>query len=473
MDIPDGGRFARRPNVIWVFADQLRAQALGYRGDPNVRTPNIDNMARQGMRFDCAVSGAPWCAPFRASLLAATYPHQNGVTATPGRLDPALPRVTDPFKEADYHTAYVGKWHVNGSNRRDHWISPEERRGFDYWMGYEGNNSQDEVYLFGTESDTPVRIRGYETDGLTDLLISHLTDHVGGPPVRHSGPTTLDTAREYQPFFATLSVQPPHDPYVTPHTGPADRATISPGRIELRPNVPPVQWIRDKAAVDLAGYYGMIENLDDNIGKLRTALKELGIDRETYIIFFSDHGDMLGGHGQWHKSSPWEESIRIPFIVSTAGHQYNMKAGVSDALVNHVDIAPTTLGLCGLDVPNWMQGYDYSRWCTHLESPFYCGEPDSESEPQSAYLQQIPPKRIENHTVTTPWRGIVTRDGWKYVCTPGNHWLLFNLVEDPYETVNRVWDLGYETERERCQEMLQQWIDRTGDGFDLPARIGE
>ena len=104
----------RKMNVIWVLDDSHRAQALSYRGDPNVRTPNIDSLARRGVRFDAAVAGAPWCGPFRASLMTGLYPHQCGVVQIPQQLDPSIPTITQPFKEAGYHTAFVGKWHLDG-----------------------------------------------------------------------------------------------------------------------------------------------------------------------------------------------------------------------------------------------------------------------------------------------------------------------------------------------------------------------
>ena len=163
-------RPVRRPNVIWVFGDQHRAHALSYRGDPNVFTPNIDNLAREGMRFDCAVSGAPWCSPFRGALMTGTYPHQNGVTQTPSPLDPAIPTVAMPFNDAGYHTAYVGKWHLDGSNARENCVPPERRGNFQYWMGYENNNNQNECYVYGSEGETPRRLDGYETDSLTTLF---------------------------------------------------------------------------------------------------------------------------------------------------------------------------------------------------------------------------------------------------------------------------------------------------------------
>ncbi|MCZ9340422.1 sulfatase-like hydrolase/transferase, partial [Streptomyces sp. TRM76130] len=174
------------------------------------------------------------------------------------------------------------------------------------------------------------RVPGYETDGLTDILLDWL------------GEQTRERAG--QPFFAVLSVQPPHNPYTAPAE---DMARHTPGEVRLRPNVPDVPRITERARRDLAGYYAAIERVDHNVGRVRAALDTLGLADRTYLVFLSDHGDLHGSHGQWHKTAPWEESIRIPFLIGgpSREHQYPNRP---DVPVNHVDIAPTTLGLCGL-----------------------------------------------------------------------------------------------------------------------------
>ncbi|HWL54807.1 MAG TPA: sulfatase [Chthoniobacteraceae bacterium] len=445
-------RTKQPPNVIWFLVDQLRAQALGYRGDPNVSTPNIDNLARESRRFDAAVSGSPWCSPFRGALLTGLYPHRNGVTRTPLPLDPSLPTIAAPFREAGYHTAWIGKWHLDGSNSREHYVPPERRGGFDYWMGYENNNNQNEVFVYGSEDEHPRRLPGYETDSLTDLFIGHLKSHVGAPA----------PGRAYQPFFACLSVQPPHDPFVGPTNPGYLHTRYSPASIRLRENVPPVAWVQEAARLDAAGYYAMIENLDDNLGRLRMALKAFDIDRETYIVFFADHGEMLGSHAQWGKVSPWEESIRIPFLIGKVGGPQNTQVGITDAVLNHVDIAPTSLGLCGIAPPPGMVGYDYSGYCLPGKKADRAGEPDA------AFLQQICAV-THPHRVDRPWRGVVTRDGWKYVAQPGHDWLLHHLGEDPLELANYVFDPAYRERLGMMRERLREWMDRTGDTFAVPC----
>ncbi len=143
----------------------------------------------------------------------------------------------------------------------------------------------------------------------------------------------------------------------------------------------------------------MIENLDHNIGRVIEKLREKGMLNNTYVIFFSDHGDMLGSHGQFRKTVPYEEAVRVP------------------ALINHVDIAPTTLGLCDIDVPQWMEGTDYS---------FYrLLDKENTNEPDSAFIQSVVATGHPN-SIDKPWRGLVTRNGWKYVCFENMPWLLFN-----------------------------------------------
>jgi hypothetical protein len=114
-----------------------------------------------------------------------------------------------------------------------------------------------------------------------------------------------------------------------------------------------------------------------------------------------------------------------------------------------------------------MVGHDYSAHCILPDAPEYRGAPQPEAEPQSAFLQQIPPKPHRN-TTSQPWRAVVTRDGWKYACTPGTDWLLFDTAADPYEQANYVYDASVREQKERCHRLLAEWIDATGDRFPLP-----
>jgi len=443
---------AKPKNVIWVFGDQHRAQALGINGDSNVHTPNMDNLAMSGVHFTNAVSGFPLCCPARGSILTSKYPHE----CVPGhehRLPEDQPTIANVFNDAGYHTAYFGKWHLDGFNEAEgraamHIVPSERRGGFQTWVGYENNNSQYDCWVHGGEDENAFhyRLPGYETDALTDLFVDYLNER------GHDKRVGQD-----KPFFAALSVQPPHDPYIAPGN---NRRGHSASQVTLRPNVPDVTRVSEKAQKDLSGYYAMIENLDWNLGRVQKALTDNDLDFDTHIMFFSDHGDMHGSHGQFKKMTPHEEAIRIPFIISGEQPFYGRMTGDCSAPINHVDIAPTTLGLCGIDVPEWMAGTNYASYRLHGVHP--------KGEPDSAYLQSVIPTG-HGDSVDKPWRGIVTQDGWKYVCFEGMPWLMFNLNEDPYEQVNLAHNANYAGRRKKLNDRLKQWVDDTEDQFTLPT----
>ncbi|MBV7328809.1 sulfatase [Chloroflexi bacterium TSY] len=443
------------PNIIWIFGDQMRAQAMGFTGDPNVYTPNIDRLAAEGLSFTAAVGGCPLCCPYRGSLLSGRYPH-NAVPGHEYQLPPEYPTIATAFKENGYHTAYFGKWHVDGFKERTgraglHIVPPERRGQFDEWIGDENNNSQWDCWVHGGRGDDAFhyRLPGYETDELTNLLIDYID--------RRSNEAIASAQPDTTPFFAVLSVQPPHDPYVAPEEW---MRRHTPAELQLRPNVPDIPWLVDQARRDLAGYYGMIENLDWNLGRIRTALDEANLAHNTHIVFFSDHGDMHGSHGQFRKTSPWEESIRVPFIIGGHIPRYANKSGHLPVPINHVDIGPTSLGLCGIDKPDWMVGTDYSGYRLH--------DREITDEPDSAFLQLVVATG-HGYSTDRPWRGIVTRDGWKYAVLEGQPWMLFNLNEDPYEQANCAYNTRFAVERQRLQDRLAGWINDTGDAFELPA----
>ncbi len=438
---------SKRPNVLWIFGDQHRAQALGCHGDPNLHTPNIDILAGRGLMCQ-GIGGSPLCCPYRGSLLSSRYPHQ----CVPGHEYPypdGMPTVAQPFNDAGYHTAYIGKWHVDGHHERDgrgglHNIAPQRRGGFGQWLGYENNNDQWDCYVHGHDdagNEIPrYRLRGYETDELTNLTLDYLDQR----------------AADDQPFFCVLSVQPPHDPFQAP---PEFQGRHTPGELKMRPNVPNIPHIEGRARDRLAGYYAMIENLDWNVGRLVDGLRERGLLDHTHVIFFSDHGDMQGSHGQFAKTGPYEESLRVPMIFGGLAGRYGHGTGRSSALINHVDLGPTSLGLCGIDIPDWMQGTDYS----HLRLK----DRPKRQTPDSAYCGIVVPTG-HGDSVDRPWRAVVTTDGWKYVCLPHTPWLMFDLNTDPYEQVNLAHNSRFAAKRLELNEKLAKWVVDTNDAFPLP-----
>ncbi len=443
---------AERPNVIWLLADQHRAQAVAINGDPNVRTPNLDRLSVGGVNFTHAVSGMPLCCPFRGSLLTSRYPHE----CVPGHeypLPDGQPTIAEPFRSAGYRTAWFGKWHLAGLKEREgragtRIVPVSKRGGFDKWVGYENNNSQWDCWVHGGDGKDAFleRLPGYETDALMDLAIRYVQEQAAE---QRSG--------KGQPFFACLSVQPPHDPYGAPEQY---MANYNAARLELRPNVPRGGRTEATARRDLAGYYAMIENWDANIGRLRRALDQAGIAFRTHLMVFSDHGDMHGSHGMFRKMTVHEESIRTPMILGGEQQTYDGRSvGRPNAPLNHVDIAPTTLGLCGIGKPAWMRGHDYSG--------YRLSKRPKGTEPDSAFLQSVVPTG-HNNSVNKPWRGLLTRDGWKYACFEGVSWCLYNLNDDPFEQANLAHNNGLRAERRKMIARLKEWTASTADKFAYP-----
>ena len=366
-------------------------------------------------------------------------------------LDPKIPTLAHAFGEHGYRTAWFGKWHLDGFKEREgraafHSIPRERRGGFETWLGYENNNTAFDGWVHGHDGEREIArepLPGFETDALTDRLIDYLER---GVAATSSGVTT--------PFFAALSVQPPHDPYVAPEKWMQGKSA---GRIIFRPNVPEVKWVRKQAARELAGYYAAIENLDWNVGRIIAALDRLKLFSNTHILFFSDHGDMHGSHGLFRKTNPYEEAIRVPLIIGGIDRLYGLRRGQSGALVSNVDLAPTSLGLCGLPVPQDMRGRNLSG----------LRQGTAPAEPDSAFLQLVKPTG-HGDGIDRPWRGIVTNDGWKYTCLEGQPWMMFNLEQDPFEQVNLTLNSRFGVQRKRLHDRLKQWIGQTGDAFALP-----
>src|ERR1051326_1543911 len=290
----------RRPNVLFLLADEWRAQATGYHGDPNVRAPVLDSLAAQSVSFQNAVSGCAVCCPYRASLLTGQYPLTNGVFINDVELKPNGVTLGEAFTQAGYRTGFIGKWHLYGSpdgkyGRRQAYIPPEKHFGFDYWKACECTHDYNHSLYYEGSDPAPKYWPGYDAIAQTDDAITFIERQ----------------ARSADPFCLILSLGPPHFPYAT---APERYQEIYRGReIRLRPNVPADK--RPQAIDILRGYYAHMSALDDCFARLISALDRTRIAEDTLVVFTSDHGDMMLSQGLTTKLYPWDESIRVPFLL--------------------------------------------------------------------------------------------------------------------------------------------------------------
>ena len=416
-----------RPNVLFILPDQLRAQSLGCMGNSDVITPHIDQLAAEGMLFRQTFANTPVCCPARANLLTGKYAHRNGMVANDLRLRESETTIAELLRAAGYRTGFIGKWHLDGGPREPGYVPPGERRqGFDFWAAHECSHRHFDNHYF-RDDPTPLKLGKYEAEGWTDLAIQFL---------RQQG---------RQPFFLMLQVGPPHDPYKAPERY---EALYDPWRLVMRPNW--VEGIRMGSRQDISSYYAQITAVDDQVGRLLATLRELQLDAQTIVVLSSDHGDMLGSQGLRLKRKPWEESIRVPGIIR---YPARVRAGQqTDAILTHVDFAPTLLSLCGVRPPRSMQGEDLSRLLLGKGQPL----------PDSAFLQIFGP--FEGDGTPFGWRGVRT-DRYVYARQRQQPWVLYDLVRDPYQQQNLAGDPAYSRLQAEMERRLARWQRRTGDDW--------
>ncbi|MCL4691787.1 MAG: sulfatase [Candidatus Hydrogenedentes bacterium] len=429
-----GAETPRKPNVVYVFADQWRAQATGYAGDPNVQTPNIDVMAAQCLNLPNAVSGWPVCSPYRGSLITGQYPHVHGVFCNDVCLNRGSVSIAEAFKGAGYHTGYIGKWHLDGHGRSS-FIPRERRQGFEYWRVLECTHDYNQSYYYG-DSDEKLMWDGYDVFAQTRDAQQYIRDHAAKGP-----------------FALFLSWGPPHNPY---QTAPEEyHAMYDPATLELRPNVTPE--IEESARKDLAGYYAHCTALDQCVGDLRKTLRDEGIADDTIFVFTSDHGDMLGSQGEIRKQRPWDESLRVPFLIEYP-RVLGTDARSDELIINSPDIMPTLLGLSGIAVPRTVQGTDYS--------PVLRGE--SNYRPEGALMSCLNPfGEWTREKGGREYRGVRTMR-YTYVRSLDGPWLLYDNETDPYQMENLCNTPGAASVQARLDGLLNQILDDVGDEF-LPG----
>ncbi len=429
LTIPD------RPNVVYILTDQWRAKATGYNGDPNAITPDIDRLAAESIDFANAIGTSPVCTPARAVLLTGRYPTTTGMFMNDISLSPNEESIGKVFKKGGYETAYIGKWHVDGHGRASY-IPPERRQGFDYWKVLECTHDyQNSEYYAGDDPSIKVW-PGYDAFAQTDDACAYISRH------------------KEKPFFLVLSLGPPHFPH---HNAPKEiQAMISPEVVQFSPNVgfddaESEEFCRKEAA----GYYAHIAALDRCVGNVVAALAANDLEENTILIFASDHGEMMGSHnrGPFIKQIFWDESCRVPFLLRyprLTAHSQDQKVMTP---LGTVDIMPTLLSLCGLEIPDPVEGRDLSA----------CVRDRAEVEDHVALYMSVSPFSRQNY-LDPAYRAIRTRRH-TFVKTSEDEYYLFDDVEDPCQLNNLADNPEAAGVRKELEWQLRRQLEKIGDPF--------
>ena len=433
----------RPPNILFIIADQWRAQAFGFAGDPNVKTPNLDRFEKQCVNFTQAVAGMPVCSPTRATLLTGQRPQTHGIFLNDVPLDPKAVTLPKELKAGGYDTACIGKWHVDGHGRST-FIPPERRQGFDYWKVLECTHDYNKSPYYGDGTEKRMW-EGYDAIAQTHDAQSYLQNH----------------AKSEKPFLLWLAWGPPHNPY---ETAPAKyRAMFSPDKIVLRDNVPEAD--RAAARKDLAGYYAHCAALDDCIAELLETLRETGLDQNTIIVFTSDHGDMIQSQGQKRKQRPWEESARVPMLFRLP-ESLAIQPRRVDGTINTEDVMPTLLNLCGRPIPKSVEGFDFSGYLRGGADP----------SGGATLIRCITPFGEFTRAEGGREYREIRSPHFTYVRDLKGPWLLYDNVKDPLQRENLVGKPEHaklQAEQEaRLKQKLADQNDKFLPGADYIAKWG-
>jgi arylsulfatase A-like enzyme len=461
----------RRPNIVMILTDDHGAQAIGAYGSAIAATPRIDEIAESGWRLDHCFATNALCSPSRASILTGTYSHVNGVTTLVTPIDASQPTFVSQLKAAGYRTAMVGKWHMG-----EHEGSTPQ--AFDYWDILVGHEGQGEYWnpLFRSADGDRV-VEGYATDVITDLALDWLDSLEGDEPwcvlIYHKAPH-----RPWEP-------KPEHaarfrDAVAVPETFWDDYASRSSSTrralMRLADNLneedlkeaPPEGLSYEDAALwkyqrFMADYLACVASVDDNVGRVVERLRARGEFDDTLLMYASDQGFFLGEHGWFDKRFMYEESLRMPMLLS---YPRRLAGGrVLDELVTDVDFARTILDAAGVAAHPRMQGRSF--W------------PELVGEPAAAPVDGIYYRYWEHDDVfhhAPAHYGYRTRrhkliyyynDG---LGLPGTgaftyppEWELYDLELDPHELRNVAHDPAYREVREQLTRAM--WLEQ--------ARLGD
>jgi len=429
-----------KPNILFLFSDDQRADAVGAYGNRYIETPNLDRLANQGTKFTnnfCMGShhGAV-CAPSRAMLMSGkslfrVYDDLEGVTTMPMVLG-----------ENGYETFGTGKWH-NGEGP----FKAAFQKGKNIFFG--GMSDHFEVPIKDLKEDgtyTEQRTDGYSSELFTDATLEFLQEYA-------------ESERE-KPFFAYVSFTTPHDPrspiadyinYYGETSLPlpenySDKHPFDIGVMTIRDeNLG--EWPRSAAQVrrQLADYYAMITHMDQQIGKMLNFLEQEGLMENTLIIFSSDHGLAIGSHGLLGKQSLYEHSMKSPLIIKGPGIPANQ---TSDALLYLYDIFPTLCTYLDIETPEGVEGKSFLP----------------------VIRQEKRGVRESLFTTYAKFQRAVKDHRWKLIQYPELHYTqLFDLENDPYELNNLAYETAYAGKVEEMTELLKEWQKASGDTLPLNA----
>jgi arylsulfatase A-like enzyme len=410
----------RKPNIIFILTDDQKADAFGFAGNPIIRTPNMDDLARTGYYFKNAFVTTPICAASRATLFTGLYERTHDYTFGKPNLNDRYMYESYPYllRKAGYQTGFVGKFGVKvNPGIVDSMFHFSKQTAWPYIKKIDGK----EVHLADIEGNYAIDFIKSNKDQPFCLSLSFWAPHADdGAKEQYFWPSYCDT------MYSNVTIPaPPLGDSAFFNSLPAFlRTTMNRERWYWRFDTP------EKYQQMVKGYYKMISGVDSVIGRIRVALKEQGLADNTVIIFMGDNGYFLGDRGYADKWLMYEQSIRVPMMIYDPRQAKTGKGKVVDEMVLNVDVTPTILQLAGVAIPQRYQG-------TSLTA-LYKGHPKNWRK--SIFCEH----RLENNASLLKTE-CSRDDTWKFIRYEDHpeYIELYNLKKDPREINNLAYDLNY------------------------------
>ena len=478
----------KKPNLLYIFTDQQRADTMRCYGNEQIQVPAFNALADDSFVFERAYVSQPVCSPSRATMMTGLWPHTARVPACNVPLPVEVPTIAEMLPD-DYSCAYMGKWHLGDEIFAQH--------GFDTWVGSENSyrHSYSDPERLSRFSDYYhfLAERGFEPDA-ESLGSRVFSRHMEASMEEDLTKATFlgDRAAQYirdnrdRPFALCVSYLEPHPP----HTGPLnefyDPSSLPTGPAFMQKpaaNVPLI--VRLMAAIymeseeygcDLrteegwrevmARYWGNTTLVDRSVANILGALDECGLADDTIVVFTSDHGEQLGDHGILGKTLMYEESVRVPMLLRAP--MLDAEPRRIGGNFSHIDLVPTLLDLLGASIPDDLQGVS--------RVPVLRGESDLADEDvfiewngDNGHPRASIGEAEINRSMAEPLRTVITADRWKlnlYASGPGE---LYDLNTDPHELVNLFDRPGHRDRVGDLAARLRRWQNEVGDEALLPT----
>lgn len=485
------------PNLVFILPDRQRRDTLACYGNDWIQVPHLNRLAEESFVFDHCYVTQPVCCPSRASIVCGLYPVDAGMPVN-GHILPTDVRTIAEMLSGDYYTGYIGKWHLGDELLAqrgfdewiacfDHWwaqyTTEELRRQFSpyhHWLvenGFEPDAEHPGGKMFSADyrADLPAQYQ----------MAAYLGEQAAGFIERNA----------QRPFVLYVSSKEPHPPFTGPYNHLYDPETLPvdetfrtyPEGHSLFNRIRAEFWMQavHDGGFDLttemgcrrmrSNYYGCVSIVDGMVGRILGALDDAGLRDNTAVVFTSDHGEMVGTHGQVELRTPYEEVSRVPLLVRAPWLTEGQRRVGGN--FSQIDFVPTLLDLLGQPVPGRLPGKsraDVLRGRADLSDNDVViqhngfGDRDLTS---SARSHTMAPERVRqlNWLNTAPWRSVVTSDRWKLTLCVADQGELFDLNTDPAETTN-LFDRPEHRDRVRWMAArLRLWQEEVGDTAPLPG----